>query len=216
MNDVVFLAQFKRFADVDAKANHVAPCERVRVGIGEQRREQLHADQNIPSDSLRVTDDLVILVADNVCGAFQPGHNSEFAHHVLHNAVEIFFRLSGCHPFLKCRFQLRLTLRHGNDLERRAVGFAEIFAPKFKHLTEAALSQLMMDGPVSKDNRAGLHPFLHGFPSFLRFTRFLFPPLPPRLRTVCRRDSQNPFPPHTFPPSCWSQSRKDCCHSPTM
>ena len=72
MDDVVPLTKLQRFADIDAEPDDVPPRHRVLIDIRQQRMQQLHADENVPADAVGVPEDGVILIADNIAGAFEP------------------------------------------------------------------------------------------------------------------------------------------------
>ena len=72
MDDIVPLAQLQRLTNVDAELDDVPPRHRVLIDIRQQRMQQLHPNQNVPADAVGVPEDGVILIADNIAGAFEP------------------------------------------------------------------------------------------------------------------------------------------------
>ena len=66
------LAKLQRLADIDTEPDNVPPRHRVLIDIRQQRVQQLHADENVPADAVRVPEDGVILIAYNVASAFEP------------------------------------------------------------------------------------------------------------------------------------------------
>ena len=52
-----------------------------------KRRQQLHADIDIPSQLFLALYNLVILYTDNVLNPFQGFHQLDFSHKVIHNSL---------------------------------------------------------------------------------------------------------------------------------
>ena len=89
MDDIELLAQLQRMAQIDSQLDHVLPGDRMGAGVPVQRRQELHPDQDVPADIVRVLDDLMILVADHVAVAFQSAHQGKFPDQFLHKAAKI-------------------------------------------------------------------------------------------------------------------------------
>ena len=70
--ECAIMSKLQRLANVDAELDDVAPRHRMLVNIRQQRVQQLHADENVPADAVGVPEDGVILIADNIAGAFEP------------------------------------------------------------------------------------------------------------------------------------------------
>ena len=156
VDDIVPLAQLQRLADIDTELDDVAPRHRVLVDIRQQRVQQLHADENVPADAVGVPKDGVILIADNIAGAFEARHDGALAADVLHDAVKILLCLRRRHALVQHALQLRPALRHGNDLQRSFVNAAEVLPLDLIDRPIAPLPQLPADLPFVKHNGAAL------------------------------------------------------------
>ena len=164
MDDVVLLAQLQRAAHVDAQPDDVPAAEGVVVGVLQQRGEQLHPDEDVPTHAVVVGDDLVILVADHVGHALEMAHQGEFPDDVLHHAVKIGVDAPVVHALLPGIFQLRLALGHGDDLQRGAVHLAEVLPPDLVHRAEAALANFPFNAPLAEYRAANVVCMLHMSP----------------------------------------------------
>ena len=97
-----------------------------------------------------MTDDGVILIADNVRRALELRHNGRLARDLLYDAVKILFCLLQRHAFRQHALELRFALRHGDDLQ---CGLVDISKVHFLNLIDraiAALPKLALDSPPSK------------------------------------------------------------------
>ena len=85
----IFLAQLQRPAQINSQLDHVLPGDRMSAGVPVQRRQELHPDQDVPANVIRVLDDLMILVADHVAVAFQAAHQGKLLYQLLHKTAKI-------------------------------------------------------------------------------------------------------------------------------
>ena len=78
MDDIVLLADLQRAAQVDAQMDDFSPGEgMVLTQIIGDRRQQLHPDEDIPTQTILVGEQRMILVADNVAVALEFAHQGD-------------------------------------------------------------------------------------------------------------------------------------------
>ena len=148
VNDVVFAAQLQCAAYVNAESDHICTANAVFLGILRKRGEQLHANKHVPADLVRMLDDPMILIADDVAFALELRHDAKLLDKLLHEAPEVRRDAFGAHAVVSNALYLRSALRNGDRLERRLVGVAEVPALDLEHLAEAALADLSDDAPL--------------------------------------------------------------------
>ena len=71
VQDIVLLTELQSVADVNTDLHDLIPAEIIHRRDRSQGSEKLHADIDIPSDPVRMLNDLVIFVAYDVGIAFQ-------------------------------------------------------------------------------------------------------------------------------------------------
>ena len=161
VDDIILLAELQRLADVDAQADDITPGHGVLVGIGQQRVQQFHPDQDVPAHTVLMADHGMILITHHICRALEFGHDGEFPDDVLHYAVEIFLCLRSGHALIQRTLKFRIALGHGNDLQCGPIDLAEILALDLINRAEAALAQLVLDDPLFKYSRADAICMIH-------------------------------------------------------
>ena len=71
VQDIVLLTELQSVADVNTDLHDLIPAEIIHRRDRSQGSEKLHTDIDIPSDPVRVLNDLVIFIAYDICVAFQ-------------------------------------------------------------------------------------------------------------------------------------------------
>ena len=138
---IVLFAQFQTAAKINPELDDVLYCHSVFRSVPHQRSQEFHSDQDIVTDIIIMLYYSVIFVAYDIAVAFQLTHDHQFADDIFDNIVVI--PLDGIlrgafHPH---PFDFIIALRNRNDLQRRAVDFAEFFFLYLEYSSEAALSQ---------------------------------------------------------------------------
>ena len=148
MNHVVALAALQRLADVNAELDDVAPRHRMFVDIRQQRVQQLHPDQNVPADTIRMFKHPQIFAAYNVRRALELEHDGKLMHKFLYDSVKVCLSLWCAHAFGKDAPDFRLTLRYGDDFQRRLIRLAKLRTLHFKNSAIAAFAQRPRNFPA--------------------------------------------------------------------
>ena len=151
MDDLVFSAQFKRSAEIDAEPDRVAARHQVRLFIVDQRREQLHPDQDVPAKVILVFDDFVVLVADDIALPLQFGHERDLADHFFGDAAKIFRNALLVHSVRASALDFTFILRDRDDFDGGKVCLTKIRALRFKDPAEASFAKQLRQLPVAHD-----------------------------------------------------------------
>ena len=122
VDDLLFLADLQRRADVDAQTDDLG----LREGAGAlpvvEGGEQLHADVDIPADLAGALHHLVVLDADDVLDALQGLHELDLVDEVIHDALQVGAGAVLGHAVRAQGFHLRSVLRDGDHLDGGAAG----------------------------------------------------------------------------------------------
>ena len=153
MDDIVPLAKLQRLADIDAEPDNVPPRHRVLVDIRQQRVQQLHADENVPADAVRMFKHPQIFAAYNVRRALELEHDGKLVHKLLDDAVKICLGLRNAHTLGDHAPNLRAALRDRDHLQRRPVRLPELAALDFKYFSIAAFAKQPRYIPAIQNSR---------------------------------------------------------------
>ena len=148
MNHVVALAALQRLADVNAELDDVAPRHRVLIDIRQQRVQQLHPNQNVPTDAVRMFKHPQIFAAYNVRRALELEHDGKLMHKFLYDPVKVCLSLWCAHALGDHACNLRSALRHGDYFQRRLIRLAKLRTLHFKNSAIAAFAQQPRNFPA--------------------------------------------------------------------
>ena len=131
--------------------------------------QQLHPDQNIPADAVRMLQHAQVFAAYNICCSLKLEHDGKLMHKVFDNAVKIGLGLRNAHALGDHACNLRSALRHGDHFQRRLIGLPEFAALNFKNPSVTALTQFVLDDPRFKYSGADTICMIHFCSSHNKF-----------------------------------------------
>ena len=153
MDDIVPLAKLQRLADIDTEPDNVPPRHRVLIDIRQQRVQQLHADENVPADAVRMFEHTQIFAAYNVRRALELEHDGKLMHKFLYDSVKVCLSLRNAHTLGDHAPDLRAALRNRDHLQCRPVRLPELAALDFKYSPVAPFTKQPRYIPAIQNSR---------------------------------------------------------------
>ena len=170
VDDAEFLAERQRPAQIGAELDHVTPRQRMGLRVGQDRVQQLHADEDIPADVVFVLDDLQLFAADDVARALELVHDDELVGDLPDPFGKVRLCLRAGRAVVELILQLRVRLRDADDLHRCAEGVPGLLALDLIDRAVAACAETAGHAPAVQHLRAHAVCFVFHRDSFLLFT----------------------------------------------